>query len=543
MAANLGLLTPASAQTSNLVFLSTADTRSDGVATTSTARTAFQNEATAQGLNFVDGTDLLSGSGTLPVDANTKLLVLFSVYAPISASSLTQISNILAHNPGLEVVAFIDGCLICGGSSGNLNLANFMPLIQAIEPASWTPTTAGSYQNRAVTAERNTLSTYATSSSFAALPQILGYAYEPLQNVPTDYALYVDTAVSATASPTTSNVYGLFIPQALSSNGQGACTFMVSDVSGLGTISLPSGTQPAQANAIAHAFVSAALDPNSACGLPPTVQFTKDASTTAGLAAGNTVVYTLTATNLGAATATNIVVDDPIPPGIASYSWHCDGADCPATDDVTPLHETIASMAVGDSVTYTITATVVSSGVPASIKNSATLSGNVVCSDGTAPPCLAEVTNPFTQADMQASGPVAVSATVNTPITVTTTCTNNGGPTAAANVTCAVTGGPTDAVTVCSSPLPVTSLAVDAAISCDTTFTPTSAAPITLVTTAGSDTPDLNHANDKANTTITPRAAFIAPVAASIPTLSEMALLLLAAALGVTAVAVHRRGR
>jgi hypothetical protein len=90
--------------------------------------------------------------------------------------------------------------------------------------------------------------------------------------------------------------------------------------------------------------------------------------------------------------------------------------------------------------------------------------------------------------------------------------------------------------------VPVTSLAVDAVISCDTTFTPSSATPITLVTTAGSDTPDLNHANDTANTTVTPVAAFIAPVATSIPTLSEIALLLLAVALGVTAVAVHRRG-
>jgi hypothetical protein len=84
---------------------------------------------------------------------------------------------------------------------------------------------------------------------------------------------------------------------------------------------------------------------------------------------------------------------------------------------------------------------------------------------------------------------------------------------------------------------------VNASITCATTFTPRSRAQITLTATAGSDTPDPNRANDTARVAIVPVATLIAPTtAAAIPTLSEIALLL-AAALVVTAMAVHRRGR
>ena len=65
MAVNLGCLAPASAQTNNLVFLTTNETTGSGPNIVGNAIPAFQTEAANQGLHFVDGTGLLSGSGTL----------------------------------------------------------------------------------------------------------------------------------------------------------------------------------------------------------------------------------------------------------------------------------------------------------------------------------------------------------------------------------------------------------------------------------------------------------------------------------------------
>ena len=118
MAANLGLLPPAFAQTTgNLVFLSTNETLTNGPSMVTNARAGFQSEASAESLGFVDGTGALSGTTPLPIDANTKVLVLISVYDPISASSLAQLASAIANNPGLEVLAFVDSCSACGSGS------------------------------------------------------------------------------------------------------------------------------------------------------------------------------------------------------------------------------------------------------------------------------------------------------------------------------------------------------------------------------------------------------------------------------------------
>ena len=545
MAANLGLLAPASAQTVNsIVFLSTTPSITNDIPFITNSRTVFQNEATARSLDFVDGTGALSGSGTLPVDANTKVLVLVSVHDPISPSSLAQLASLMANNPALEVLAFIDGCPSCGSGSltgtGSLNITHFVQIIQAIAPASWPSITMGALSALSSTVmPLNTLSSYATSSSLAALPQIVGNGYLPMQNVLTDYALYVDLSVGATTTPTTNNVYGLFIPQAISNSGVGACVFAVADAS-----MFLNGPQPAQSNAIAQAFTSAAFDANGACGLPPTVSITKTADVTTALVAGDVVHYTVTVTNTSTSLPSiDVLVSDPIPTGIdpASVSWTCSGTACPNPNGPGALNETIASLPADAQVVYTITATA-GAAVPATVTNAASVSGpDLVCADGETQPCTAKVSNPFAQADMQGSG-TTVAATVGTPVSVDMVCTN-AGPNPAVNATCTVTGAPAGATTTCTPASPVASLAVNGTITCTTTFTPRTRAQITLVVTAGSDTPDPNRANDTARVAIVPVATLIAPTAAAIPTLSEIALLLLAAALGVTAVAVHRRGR
>ena len=528
IAANLGLLTPASAQTANnLVFLTTTET-SSSLNITNSAKAAFQAEATAQGLNFIDGTGALSGTVPMPaIDDTTKVLVLVTYAKPITVN-LDQIGAAMLNDPRLTVLLFIDN------TPPNPGL--FLPLLQATVPG-WgltqEPTTSLS-----PTAVLNTVSsTYANSPSFAGLPSITGNFYAPYNNVPTNNALYVDSTVTPT-TPTTGNVYTIVIPQAESNNGQGACVFSTFDAGEF------SGA--AQSNAIAQAFVTAALDPNGPCAIQPTLTITKTADTTAALTPGGTVQYTITVTNTSvAADASAVQVSDPLPAGIASYTWACSGAACPNPNGSTPLNnETIATLPAGQSVTYLITATVAAA-PPAVVTNTVSLTGTgFVCVDatGASQPCSAQANNP-SDADMQGIAPASVSATVGNPVTVPFTCTNNG-PDGAVNATCAVTGAPGGVTPVCTPAAPVAWLAVGSSIHCTVTFTPTSTNTVTLTVTAGTDSQDADPTNDAQSVDITPVAAQSAGLpAAPVPTLTDIVLIVLTLMLGVTAVAVHRRGR
>ncbi|RYF66743.1 MAG: DUF11 domain-containing protein, partial [Cytophagaceae bacterium] len=66
---------------------------------------------------------------------------------------------------------------------------------------------------------------------------------------------------------------------------------------------------------------------------------------------GSTVVYTLTVKNNGPLLASTVQVDNPIPAGITQFSWVGNGA----SGTNVPLLNTISSIAVGQSVVYTIT--------------------------------------------------------------------------------------------------------------------------------------------------------------------------------------------
>jgi uncharacterized repeat protein (TIGR01451 family) len=85
----------------------------------------------------------------------------------------------------------------------------------------------------------------------------------------------------------------------------------------------------------------------------PDVQVTK----TDGLGTmvpGATATYTVVVTNTGPSTATNVQVSDLVPAGVSSFKWSGHGH----TNVVGPLADTIASLAPGASVTYTIVAAV-----------------------------------------------------------------------------------------------------------------------------------------------------------------------------------------
>jgi uncharacterized repeat protein (TIGR01451 family) len=105
-------------------------------------------------------------------------------------------------------------------------------------------------------------------------------------------------------------------------------------------------------------------------------------------------VYTLTVSNVGTAAATNATINDPIAPGLTSYTWTCTasgGASCTNASGSGAIAETIALFPPGGVLVYTVTATIAAD-PPASIVNTASVtpSGLATCApSGTPPPCSA----------------------------------------------------------------------------------------------------------------------------------------------------------
>ena len=69
---------------------------------------------------------------------------------------------------------------------------------------------------------------------------------------------------------------------------------------------------------------------------------------------GTSFTYTITVSNSGPSTATNVSVSDPVPSGLTSFVWSGNGH----TNVSGAISDTIASLAPGASVVYTVTATV-----------------------------------------------------------------------------------------------------------------------------------------------------------------------------------------
>ena len=142
--------------------------------------------------------------------------------------------------------------------------------------------------------------------------------------------------------------------------------------------------------------------------------------------------------------------------------------------------------------------------------------------------------------DLQADAPPSINATVGAPVNVTTTCKNNG-PDAAANASCTVTGAPADATTVCTPSSPQSSLPANESMRCVTTFTPKTSDPLTLTTTAGTTTAEVNTRNNVAVTNVTLGSTPVS--SASVPTLGEWAVLLLSSVLAGLGLMRLRRAR
>ena len=295
----------------NLLFITTQDdplpppgvtNGGGGAVAIANARAAFQAQATASGLSFVDRTNALSDSTSLTADlAAAKMVVLMTIYGPADAARMGEINTALSSRPDLAMLAFVDGCC-----SQTANINTFVPMINGIKP--WTPNvTVPKYQDFPVTAPVNPASPYHTS--FPAT--LVGGYYSHLANVPAEYTLYNDPVPVGGVV----GAYGLFIPQAASNSGNGACLFMLADVT-----PFYDGIQPAQTNAIASAFAGAALDPAGACKLPAAgvVDLAVSLTGPATLVPGTAATYTLGVNNVGVVDSGATTVTVTLPSGVTA---------------------------------------------------------------------------------------------------------------------------------------------------------------------------------------------------------------------------------
>ncbi|THT95246.1 hypothetical protein E9531_17320, partial [Lampropedia puyangensis] len=240
----------------NVLFVSSNESSNPGWnAYIANARNAFDEVAPAG--TFVNRTGGLSGTTSLTSDiANAKLLVLTTVCSSTNPDRWDEVQAALETRPDLMVIGFVDG-----SNAGDCptHLSRVTDAINAIKPDTWSTIKAETTLNE-LSAPLNQQSLYASTFQ-SVLPSIVGGWWGRMSPIPTDYALYTQVAVASPAPPTVSDAYGLFIPQAASNAGKGACLFFVADTSQFSNTIGGGGLQPTQSNNIAKAFYAAATDP------------------------------------------------------------------------------------------------------------------------------------------------------------------------------------------------------------------------------------------------------------------------------------------
>src|SRR5207253_600140 len=142
---------------------------------------------------------------------------------------------------------------------------------------------------------------------------------------------------------------------------------------------------------------------------------------------GTSTTYTIVVTNAGPSTATNVAVSDPLPAGVTSFAWSGNGK----SNQSGALSDTIATMAPGASVTYTVVAQV-SPSATGSLANSVTVTA---ANDTNAANNSATDTDTLTpQNDVgvtKTDGLISVVPGTSTTYTIVVT---NAGPSTATNV-------------------------------------------------------------------------------------------------------------
>ncbi|MCL2310475.1 MAG: hypothetical protein FWC42_09455, partial [Proteobacteria bacterium] len=106
---------PALAVTGDMLYLTTDESSgayvSIGTPIINNGWTAFQAEASAEGMTPIDGRGKLSSAtAALPITANTKLLVVVTFNGIINAARLAELTNAMQTRPDTAIVIFSDGC-------------------------------------------------------------------------------------------------------------------------------------------------------------------------------------------------------------------------------------------------------------------------------------------------------------------------------------------------------------------------------------------------------------------------------------------------
>ncbi|WP_188621884.1 choice-of-anchor L domain-containing protein, partial [Flavobacterium suaedae] len=137
---------------------------------------------------------------------------------------------------------------------------------------------------------------------------------------------------------------------------------------------------------------------------------------------GTTSVYTVTVTNNGLIAAQNVVVQNAIPAGITSFSWTGDNGSS-GTD--VALDDTITTLAVGETVTYTITIDI-PAGYTGLLTSETSVTSDTQDSDPSCEACT-DTDYPEAQADIVVVNTNGQEVyTPGTTSTYTVTVTNNG---------------------------------------------------------------------------------------------------------------------
>ncbi|WP_020215154.1 T9SS type B sorting domain-containing protein [Flavobacterium rivuli] len=114
---------------------------------------------------------------------------------------------------------------------------------------------------------------------------------------------------------------------------------------------------------------------------------------------GTNTVYTISVTNNGPGTATNVSVSDPLPAGITTMSWSGNGATGTGS-----LNNVVASIAVGATVTYQVTVAVPQS-FTGNLINTVAVTGNQPDPD----PVCTQCTDIDTECALQITAPTPLS--------------------------------------------------------------------------------------------------------------------------------------
>jgi len=165
-------------------------------------------------------------------------------------------------------------------------------------------------------------------------------------------------------------------------------------VTEIGNVAYQTGGTPPDCTAVPQPPSCAVIVTPPPAGTPELL--IQKAVNTTSTTPGGTLIYTVTVSNVGTAAATNAVITDPIPIGVASYAWTCaasGGAVCPNASGTGGIAETIATFPPGGVIVYTVTAQL-EAHPPATIANVASVTppGLGTCApSGTPPPCSSTV--------------------------------------------------------------------------------------------------------------------------------------------------------